>query len=124
MAIKTLPKALLNIVEKQPNRIAMRRKDYGIWHDITWTEYLENVKHVTLGLHALGVKYQEHVAIIGENRPEWLYSALGIVCAGGAWVGVGVKAGVGVRMPSDENINPITSPVRPSLPRSFWLNMT
>ncbi|HRY37831.1 MAG TPA: AMP-binding protein [Smithellaceae bacterium] len=88
MAIKTLPKALLNIVEKQPNRIAMRRKDYGIWHDITWTEYLENVKHVTCGLHALGVKYQEHVAIIGENRPEWLYSALGIVCAGGAWVGV------------------------------------
>ena len=88
MAIKTLPKALLNIVEKQPNRIAMRRKDYGIWHDITWTEYLENVKHVTLGLHALGVQYKEHVAIIGENRPEWLYSALGIVCAGGAWVGV------------------------------------
>ncbi|MDD4861241.1 MAG: AMP-binding protein, partial [Smithellaceae bacterium] len=88
MAIKTLPKALLNIVEKQPNRIAMRRKDYGIWHDITWTDYLENVKHVTLGLHALGVQYKEHVAIIGENRPEWLYSALGIVCAGGAWVGV------------------------------------
>jgi long-chain acyl-CoA synthetase len=88
MAIHTLPKALLNIVEKQPNRIAMRKKDFGIWHDITWAEYLENVKHVTLGLHALGVKYGEHVAIIGENRPEWLYSALGIVCAGGAWVGV------------------------------------
>ncbi|MCK7506694.1 MAG: AMP-binding protein [Desulfobacterales bacterium] len=41
-----------------------------------------------LGLHALGVKYGDHVAIIGENRPEWLYSALGIVCAGAAWVGV------------------------------------
>ena len=88
MAIKTLPKALLNIVEKQPNHIAMRRKDFGIWQDITWAEYLENVKYVTLGLHALGVKYKEHVAIIGENRPEWLFSALGIVCAGGAWVGV------------------------------------
>jgi long-chain acyl-CoA synthetase len=66
----------------------MRKKDFGIWQDITWAEYLENVKHVALGLHALGVKYGEHVAIIGENRPEWLYSALGIVCAGGAWVGV------------------------------------
>lgn len=88
LAIKTLPKALLNMVKKQPDRIAMRRKDYGIWHDITWKEYFENVRHVTLGLHALGVKYKDHVAIIGENRPEWLYSALGIVCAGGAWVGV------------------------------------
>lgn len=88
MAIDTLPKAFLNIVEKQPNRVAMRRKDFGIWHDITWAQYLENVRYVTLGLHTLGVKYGEHVAIIGENRPEWLYSALGIVCAGAAWVGI------------------------------------
>ena len=88
MAIKTLPKALLNIAEKQPNRIAMRKKDYGIWRDITWAEYLENVKYVALGLNALGVKYGDHVSIIGENRPEWLYSALGAVCAGGAWVGI------------------------------------
>ncbi len=86
--IKTLPRALVNMTARQPHRIAMRRKDYGIWHDITWQEYLENVKHVACGLHALGVKYKDHVAIIGENRPEWLYSALGIVCAGGAWVGV------------------------------------
>ncbi|OPL13904.1 MAG: fatty-acid--CoA ligase [delta proteobacterium MLS_D] len=88
MAIDTLPKALLNIAERQPDRIAMRNKDFGIWRDITWAEYLENVKNVALGLHALGVKYQEHVAIIGENRPEWLYSALGAVCAGAAWVGI------------------------------------
>jgi long-chain acyl-CoA synthetase len=88
MAIDTLPKALLNIVEKQPGRVAMRRKEYGIWRDITWAEYLEKVKQVALGLHALGVQHGEHVSIMGENRPEWLYSALGIVCAGGAWVGI------------------------------------
>ena len=88
MAVDTLPKALLNIVEKQPDRVAMRTKDYGIWKDITWAQYLEKVRHVALGLHALGVSQGEHVAIIGENRPEWLYSALGTVCAGGAWVGV------------------------------------
>jgi long-chain acyl-CoA synthetase len=88
LEIKTLPKALLNMAARQPHRIAMRRKDYGIWHDITWQEYLEKVKYVACGLNALGVKHKDHVAIIGENRPEWLYSALGIVCAGGAWVGV------------------------------------
>ncbi|MDP2854785.1 MAG: long-chain fatty acid--CoA ligase [Smithellaceae bacterium] len=88
MAINTLPKALLNIAGKQPNRIAMRKKDYGIWRDVTWAQYLENVKHVALGLNALGVKYGDRVSIIGENRPEWLYSAIGAVCAGGAWVGI------------------------------------
>jgi len=88
MASDTLPTALVAMAEKQPEKVAMRRKDYGIWHDITWAQYLENVKNVALGLHALGVEYGDHVAIIGENRPEWLYSALGIVCAGGAWAGV------------------------------------
>ena len=88
MASDTLPTALVAMAEKQPKKIAMRKKDFGIWQDITWTEYLENSKNVALGLHALGVKYGDHVAIIGENRPEWLYCALGIVCAGGAWVGV------------------------------------
>ncbi|MBW2561405.1 MAG: AMP-binding protein, partial [Deltaproteobacteria bacterium] len=88
MASDTLPTALAAMAEKQPKKVAMRKKDFGIWHDITWAEYLENSKNVALGLHALGVKYGDHVAIIGENRPEWLYSALGIVCAGGAWAGV------------------------------------
>jgi len=88
MAVDTLPKALVAMAHRQPTRVAMRRKDFGIWHDITWEEYLAKVKYVALGLNALGVTYGDHVAIIGENRPEWLYSALGIVCAGGAWVGV------------------------------------
>ncbi|MCK9274472.1 MAG: long-chain fatty acid--CoA ligase [Syntrophales bacterium] len=88
MAVETLPMALAAMAETQPERVAMRKKDLGIWHDISWREYAEKVKHVALGLHALGVTYGDHVAIIGENRPEWLYSALGIVSAGGAWVGV------------------------------------
>ena len=71
-----------------PGRVAMRRKDLGIWHDIRWSEYLEKVRQVALGLHALGVRKGDHVAIIGENQPEWLYSALGAMSAGAAFVGI------------------------------------
>jgi long-chain acyl-CoA synthetase len=88
MVADTLPKALLNMVGKQPQRVALRKKDFGIWHDITWSEYLENVKYVALGLNALGVKKGDHVSIIGENRPEWLYSALGVMSCGGTFVGI------------------------------------
>ena len=88
MTVDTLPKALAAITRKYPGRIAMRRKELGIWHDIFWSEYLEKVRHVALGLHALGVQPGDHVAIIGENRPEWLYSALGVMAAGAAFVGV------------------------------------
>ncbi len=88
MVIDTLPKALAAIASRQPDRVAMRRKDLGIWHDITWAEYLDKVQQAALGLHALGVKQGDHVAVIGENQPEWLYSALGAMAAGATFVGV------------------------------------
>ncbi|OPY82061.1 MAG: Long-chain-fatty-acid--CoA ligase FadD15 [Smithella sp. PtaU1.Bin162] len=86
--VKTLPQALKALAFKQPDRIAMRRKDYGIWHDVSWAEYYENVKKVALGLHVLGVKRGDHVAIVGENKPQWLFSAMGVMSLGGIFVGV------------------------------------
>ena len=87
-AINTLPQELRALAKRQPDRIAMRMKDYGIWHDITWTQYFENVKKVAMGLYALGVKRGDHVAIVGENKPEWLFSAMGVMSLGGIFVGV------------------------------------
>ncbi len=86
--IQTLPQSLRALVRKQPDRIAMRRKDYGIWQDITWREYYDNVRNVAMGLHALGVKRGDHVSIVGENKPEWLYSAMGVMSLGATFVGV------------------------------------
>ncbi|MBU2026060.1 MAG: long-chain fatty acid--CoA ligase, partial [Proteobacteria bacterium] len=65
MVIVTLPKALIHITGLDPERVAMRCKDLGIWHDIRWSEYLKKVKDVALGLHKLGVRKEDHVAIIG-----------------------------------------------------------
>jgi long-chain acyl-CoA synthetase len=86
--IQTLPQGLKFMAQEQPDRIAMRMKDYGIWHDITWARYYENVKKVAMGLRALGVGRGDHVAIVGENKPEWLFSAMGVMSLGGIFVGV------------------------------------
>jgi long-chain acyl-CoA synthetase len=88
MVVDTLPKALIQMVAVDPERVAMRRKDLGIWHDILWSEYLDKVRQVAAGLHALGVRRGDHVAIIGENQPEWLYSALGAMSVGAVFVGI------------------------------------
>ena len=88
MVVDTLPKALIDMASKQPDRVAMRMKDLGIWHDITWAQYLENARYVALGLDSIGVARGDHVAIIGENKPEWLYSALGIMSIGATFVGI------------------------------------
>jgi long-chain acyl-CoA synthetase len=88
MAVDTLPKALMEIAQNFPQRVALRKKEFGIWEDIPWSTYLEKVRYVALGLHALGVRKGNHVAIIGENQPEWLYSALGTMAIGAAFVGI------------------------------------
>jgi long-chain acyl-CoA synthetase len=88
MEIDTLPKALMLIAARDPKGVAMRRKSLGIWHDITWSQYIEKVKHVSLGLYALGAREGDHISIIGENKPEWLYSAIGVMSVGATFVGI------------------------------------
>jgi len=64
---------------RTPNAVALREKDLGIWKDITWAEYWENVQLVGHGLLALGVNPGDRVAIHSENRPEWVYADQGTV---------------------------------------------
>ena len=68
------------------HRIAMREKEYGIWRPISWHDYLENVKHLTLGLIRLGLNRGDKVAMIGVNRPEGLWAEIATICAGGIGV--------------------------------------
>ncbi len=75
-------------VKEDPNRVALRHKDYGIWHDVTWAQYGEKVRQVAMGLMSLGLKKGECVCIISENRPEWVYADFGIMSAGGVTAGI------------------------------------
>jgi len=68
------------------NRVAMREKEFGLWRPITWLDYLENVKYLSLGLVQLGLKPGDKVAMIGDNRPEGLWAEMATMCAGGVAV--------------------------------------
>jgi long-chain acyl-CoA synthetase len=84
----TLPAAFAEQVRRQGDRLALRYKAYGIWHRVTWREYGAHVHRVAAALLAFGLRPHENVAVLGENRPEWLYCHLGIQTAGGATVGI------------------------------------
>ncbi|GGS85655.1 long-chain-fatty-acid--CoA ligase [Planobispora rosea] len=71
-----------------PGRVAMREKDLGIWQEVTWAGYWENVQLVAHALLALGVGPGDRVAVHSENRREWLYSDLAIVAVRGVTVGL------------------------------------
>lgn len=84
----TIPKMFVKRATQRPDKVALRRKYLGIWRDITWGEYLEITRHTCLGLVALGLDKGDRVAVIGENRPEWLFADMGTMCAGGVTVGI------------------------------------
>jgi len=81
---ETLPHLLIENARKYANqKVALREKQFGIWQSVTWQEYLENVRDLALGLVELGYEPGDKLAILGDNRPEWLYCELAIQCLGG-----------------------------------------
>ncbi len=75
----TLPRLFRHVVRERGDRIAMREKDLGIWRGITWRQYGERARRVGMGLVALGLRPRDVVSIISDNRPEWLYTDLGVM---------------------------------------------
>lgn len=89
MAIDTLPKLLKRNYERYGDKkVAMRRKDLGVWHKYTWEEYYEKVKYFSLGLVSLGLEAGDKLAITGDNDPEWYWAELAVQAAGGVAVGI------------------------------------
>ncbi len=84
----TLPRLLRERARQAPHGVALREKEYGIWQRVSWRGYLRHVRRACLGLVALGMKPGDKVAILSENRREWVWAELAAMC--GSAVGVGV----------------------------------
>ena len=78
----TFPKLLIRNAQLFGNRPAMRHKDLGIWQTWTWAQTLELVRAYAVGLHRLGVKRGETVAIVGANRPKLYWSVMAVQMLG------------------------------------------
>jgi long-chain acyl-CoA synthetase len=84
----TVPRLFFDRVAELGGRTALRKKDLGLWQDISWAEYGRKARQTALGLVALGLEPGQAVAVIGENSPEWLYTDMGTMAAGGITVGI------------------------------------
>ena len=85
---KTIPQVFFERVKKMGNKPALRHKKYGLWHAVTWNEYRQLVMKVAKSLIALGIEKEDKIAIIGENRIEWVICDIGIITAGAVTVGL------------------------------------
>ncbi len=84
----TLTQMLRAHARARPDALALRQKDFGIWQALSWQNYYQRARHFGLGLRALGLSEGGHVAIISENRVEWVIAQMGIGMVKGICVGV------------------------------------
>ena len=84
----TFPKLIVNRYEQWPDKVAMRKKDFGKWKEYTWRDVCENVRYLSLCFLQLGLQRGDKVAIIGENEPEWFWGEFAAQAVGGILVGI------------------------------------
>lgn len=80
--LDTFPKLLMHHARVRPDRPAIREKDYGIWQSWTWSEVADEVRALACGFAALGMKRNDRIAIIGDNRPRLYWTMIAAQCIG------------------------------------------
>lgn len=79
---RTLPQMLVARAAERPNRTCQREKDFGIWKPYTWSEVVEQVRNLALGLYDMGLRRGNTAAIVGENEPEHFWAEFAIQAVG------------------------------------------
>jgi len=81
-ACNTIPELYQFLTEEykpEAERFVLHRKVEGKYKGITYNELKEETNSFAYGLSSLGVGKGDKVAIISENRPEWVYSDFAIL---------------------------------------------
>lgn len=84
----TIPRMFWNAVALRGDKIIFRQKSFGLWQTLTWRELAGIAREIGMGLIELGFDPGETTSILGNTRQEWLFSDLGVLCAGGVSSGI------------------------------------
>ncbi len=66
----TFPRLLLEHARQRPDAPALREKVYGIWQTTSWAQLAVLVREIAGGLAAAGLKRDDHLVVVGDNRPR------------------------------------------------------
>src|SRR5215471_9976543 len=68
---KTLNELFNSAADSFGDQEFLRFKADGKWRSLKFDEVASRVRDLALGLHALGIRREDRIAIWSENRPDW-----------------------------------------------------
>jgi len=78
----TLSRLFLESCRAHPKPVRMSVKRAGVWVKISTEEIEATVRRLSLGLQELGLAPGDRLAILSENRPEWVMADFAALSAG------------------------------------------
>jgi len=79
----TINQVFRNRTRTYQDRLAVEKKHNGQWESVSWNQYYDRARAAGLAFSALGAVKGDRIALLSENRLEWLYTdmgALGVGC--------------------------------------------
>jgi len=99
----TIPEAFSALTAIAADRVVMQVKEGGSYRRYTYGEVLEQVRGLSRGLVGGGLRPGHRVAIVAENRPEWVIAYLSILTVGGTAVPLDIQ------MPKEQLLSSLTA---------------
>jgi len=91
--MNTIDGSFRESVRSFPDRVALRYYQDEIWEHITYAELKNAVNISAYGLIDIGINRDSKVAIMSENRPEWVVSYLAIITSGAIAIPIDAQLG-------------------------------
>jgi long-chain acyl-CoA synthetase len=83
---RSLPAMFFEVARQRAARGFLWAKRDGRYRPLSWTEAADAVNRLARGLTLLGIEPGDRVALVSENRPEWVVADLAIMSAGAVTV--------------------------------------
>lgn len=81
-AIPNLPRMFFDRAAEHGDKPFLWAKHQGTYRSMSWAEAARRVSRLARGLRAHGIERGDRVALVSENRPEWVIADIGIMAAG------------------------------------------
>src|SRR5437016_3270746 len=85
---KSIPQLFLQRATERPDQVAFRYKDLGLYREVKWRQYFEEVEAFALGLVSLGITPGDRIAVMGDPCFEYFVADLAGLCIGAITYGI------------------------------------